>query len=203
MNCVADHSFSLQQDGSTKKPRACSNDPLSSKRTAKQFRSSLASSVKKLIQPVSNKDLIKSQEASTDLDTVVYPLVQMGYYGIRQDELATQRLLSSVDESDEVHLASGYFNLPPQYIDAIFRGRGRCHVLAASPQVCSNLDFADLLVMCTAMVVYLTNKNCYCVAFYCASHKLCMSISNVFFFFLVVLRPMVSMVGRAWQATSP
>ena len=62
----------------------------------------------------------------------------MGHYGIRQDELATQRLLSTVGETDMVHLASGYFNLPPQYINAIFRGRGKCHVLAASPQVSEN-----------------------------------------------------------------
>ena len=143
VQCVADHSFSLQRDGSTRRPKACSVNPLSSRNTAKQFRTSLASSVKNLIQPTSDKDLIKSQEAyGSDVDTVVYPLVQMGHYGIRQDELATQRLLSTVGEADTVHLASGYFNLPPQYISAIFRGKGKCHVFAASPQVSE-------IVMCT------------------------------------------------------
>ena len=133
VNCVADHSFSLQQDGSARHPRACSSDPLFSRRTAKQFKTSLASAVKELIQPFDKEHT--SEEANENLDTVVYPLVQMGYYGICQDELATQRLLSHISETDEVHLASGYFNLPPQYVDAIFRGKGRCHVLAASPQV--------------------------------------------------------------------
>ena len=137
VQCVADHSFSLQRDGSMRQPKACSINPLSSRKKAKQYRTSLASSVKNLIQPTSNKDLLNIQETSSsgELDTVVYPLVQMGHYGIHQDELSTQRLLSDVGEADEVHLASGYFNLPPQYINAIFRGKGRCHVLAASPQV--------------------------------------------------------------------
>lgn len=147
VNCMADHSFSLQRDGSTRRPKACSIDPLSSRKTAKQFRTSLASSVKKLIQPASDKDSIKSQKAYTDLDTVVYPLVQMGHYGIYQDELATQRLLASVGAADEVHLASGYFNLPPQYINAIFRGKGKCHVLAASPQVNQN-SYTGIYMYC-------------------------------------------------------
>lgn len=106
----------------------------------------------------------------------------MGYYGIRQDELATQRLLSSIGESGEVHLASGYFNLPPQYIDAIFRGKGRCHVLAASPQVSSDLD-----QKLTNFAHNVHSNGC---------------IISFFFVVVVVLRQMVSMEGRAWQVMS-
>ena len=130
VNRVAAHSYTLQRDGSTKHPKATSSDPLSSRRTAQLFRTSLASAVRDIIQPRG-----KEVASGASLDTVVYPLIQMGYYGIRQDELATQQVLSDIDKSDQVYLASGYFNLPPQYTSAIFKGRGKCHVLAASPQV--------------------------------------------------------------------
>ena len=136
---VAAHSFTLQQDGTTRHPEAVSYNPLSSRRTAKLFRTSLMDAVTELIQPQvsgsSEVSGIESGDVGEGLDTVVYPLVQMGHYGIHQDELATQRLLSGVDRTDMVYLASGYFNLPPQYTDAILRGQGKCHVLAASPQV--------------------------------------------------------------------
>lgn len=93
--------------------------------------------VNKLVPPEPSSEVHerKGGVAGESLDTVVYPLVQMGYYGIRQDELVTQRLLCGVDATDHVYLASGYFNLPPQYTDAILRGQGKCHVIAASPQV--------------------------------------------------------------------
>ena len=96
---------------------------------------SFTNAIKELIQPSDKQPECKEKEGSPSLDTVVYPLVQMGYYGVHQDELVTKRVLSRVNRTDHVHLASGYFNLPPQYIEAIFRGQGTCHVLAASPQV--------------------------------------------------------------------
>ena len=77
----------------------------------------------------------KEAERDERLDTLVYPLVQMGYYGISQDEKVTERALSDTERTDQLYLASGYFNLPPQYTSAIFRGQGMCHILAASPQV--------------------------------------------------------------------
>lgn len=68
-------------------------------------------------------------------DTVVFPLLQLGLYGINQDELAMQELLQRVEPGETVLLASGYFNLPPSYLEAILSSRGEYLVLAASPQV--------------------------------------------------------------------
>ena len=143
---VASHSFTLERDGSMRPPTALPYNPLSSWRKAQKFRTSLSSVVNELISAKPSDKVTESKEAREGLDTVVYPLVQMGYYGICQDELVTQRVLSSVESTDELHLASGYFNLPPQYINAIFTGKGMCSVLAASPQVQS--DYSEMSVLC-------------------------------------------------------
>ena len=74
-------------------------------------------------------------ESDSKADTFVYPLIQMGPYDIHQDEEVTIRLLSMSNEQDRLYLASGYFNLPHQYSSAIMKSKGRCSVLAASPQV--------------------------------------------------------------------
>lgn len=91
------------------------------------------------METVSETELLKvlgnTASRTEKLDTVVFPLVQMGYYDIRLDEVVTQKLLSELGAEEQLYLASGYFNLPPQYIQGILQGRGDYKVLAASPQV--------------------------------------------------------------------
>ncbi len=72
---------------------------------------------------------------TTKPDTYIFPLIQMAPYNIRQDEQVITKLLSMLNESDRVYLASGYFNLPSQYLSAIINNKGICAVLAASPKV--------------------------------------------------------------------
>ncbi len=127
MNTVALHSFKLKPDGSTQKPSAVSLDPLSSRKAARAYENSLTHAVKELNS--------RRTDFEGDSDTLVYPLLQMGRYGIVEDEVVTRRLLEGLQTDERLFLASGYFNLPPQYIDAIFKGNGECAILAASPQV--------------------------------------------------------------------
>jgi hypothetical protein len=49
----------------------------------------------------------------------VYPLFQMGPWGVRHDEAATVALLASLEAGTAVSLATGYFNLSKPYADAI------------------------------------------------------------------------------------
>lgn len=70
-----------------------------------------------------------------EYDTAVFPLLQMGQYGIRQDEEVTMRLLEGVKREEKLCLASGYFNLPPQYTRSLFQAAGDISILAASPEV--------------------------------------------------------------------
>ena len=76
-----------------------------------------------------------THQADSHADTFVFPLLQMGLYNIKQEERVTREILSGSTEGDRLYMASGYFNLPPQYSSAIISSKGEYHVLAASPQV--------------------------------------------------------------------
>lgn len=142
VNATLAHSYTLDCDGSIIKPSALPHDPLQSRKAAKAFKSSLSRSVKELTVPscserkITLADLESESSSSTDLDTVVCPMIQMGFCDIKQDETVTRKLLSSLSNEDTLYLASGYFNLPPSYSEAILQAAGReCNILAASPEV--------------------------------------------------------------------
>ncbi|KAG5462975.1 MAG: hypothetical protein BJ554DRAFT_2565 [Olpidium bornovanus] len=83
------------------------------------------------------------------VDTLVFPSVQMGPFGIRQDEKATSHLIRAVnkachDEGEEdlgrrwrLHVTTGYFNLAPKYIDLLLPdvSGALVNLLAAAPEV--------------------------------------------------------------------
>lgn len=136
VDSTVSHSFTLNPDGSTSKPAALSANPLESRRTAGMFRASLRRAITQLT--ATTADWPASQQAmecSPELDTVVFPLIQMGFCGITQEETVTLELFKTLDKEDSLFLASGYFNLPPLYSRALLDTEGRCDVLAASPQV--------------------------------------------------------------------
>ena len=128
------HSFILNTDGSTTCPKV---NPLKSRRTARMFKTSLSKAIKELMATVDgpSSSELSLESSSPELDTVVCPLIQMGFCGIKQDENVTLELLKSLNRDDLLYLASGYFNLPPLYSDALLSTQGTCDVLAASPQV--------------------------------------------------------------------
>lgn len=129
------HSYTLNAEGSTNIPSAFSVDPLSSRKAARVFKSSLCKAIRNLFTPSPKKTPSQFEEHSSEFDTIVYPLVQIGFCGVRQDETVTERLLSSSKGGDSIYLASGYFNLPPTYSKAILQSKGTFNILAASPQV--------------------------------------------------------------------
>ena len=129
------HSFTLDARGSTKPPSAVSFSPLSSAKAASAFKISFHQAMTKLTVPTTSEHLDLGEE----LDTIVFPLLQIGFCGIRQDERATEGLLSGMVKGEAVYLASGYFNLPPTYISSVLGSEGSCYVMAASPQVQSNV----------------------------------------------------------------
>lgn len=145
LETVASSSFSLLPDGSTAFPGPAMADPLSSRQAAEEYGDHLHDAVAPFVQPRSTDEGGESGELlptrSPDRldkdapDTLVFPLLQMGYYGIRQEEAVTRLLLEQVEEGERVYLASGYFNLPRQYVSALLQARGAFNVLAASPQV--------------------------------------------------------------------
>ena len=71
-----------------------------------------------------------------DHDTVLFPMIQMGPFGINDDETVTRQLFERTESQDTLYLASGYFNLTSDYMNTIIRdSKGQFEILTASPQV--------------------------------------------------------------------
>ncbi|XP_051792511.1 CDP-diacylglycerol--glycerol-3-phosphate 3-phosphatidyltransferase, mitochondrial isoform X2 [Erpetoichthys calabaricus] len=83
---------------------------------------------------VENKSLKDSVE-NDQLDTWIFPLIQMKPFGIRLDERVTKRLLVEAADDSRVYLTSGYFNLTHAYMDLVLGTRADYHILMASPEV--------------------------------------------------------------------
>ena len=145
LNVTTAHSYFLKPDGSTMKPTALQTDPLLSRKTAQEFKYSLEAAIIELVQPIHVYSSSETETKTEALDTVVYPLIQMGQYNIIQDEVVTQLLLQDLKENEKIYLASGYFNLPPQYSQAILTGKGEYNILASSPQVSTSM----VSIMCS------------------------------------------------------
>ncbi|XP_071948865.1 CDP-diacylglycerol--glycerol-3-phosphate 3-phosphatidyltransferase, mitochondrial-like isoform X2 [Antedon mediterranea] len=76
-----------------------------------------------------------SQVTDGDVDTWLYPLIQMEPLGITVDQEVTEKLLKTSGEDSTCVLASGYFNLVEGYLDLITNSPAAYHILMASPQV--------------------------------------------------------------------
>ncbi|XP_022084996.1 CDP-diacylglycerol--glycerol-3-phosphate 3-phosphatidyltransferase, mitochondrial-like [Acanthaster planci] len=67
-------------------------------------------------------------------DTLVFPLIQMGSFGVTVDQDVTCQLLKSAEESSHLALASGYFNLTREYMDLVLGSKATYSILMASPE---------------------------------------------------------------------
>ncbi|KAF7723275.1 CDP-diacylglycerol--glycerol-3-phosphate 3-phosphatidyltransferase, partial [Apophysomyces ossiformis] len=86
----------------------------------------------------------KTQARGDEHDTAVLPVIQMGPFGIKQDEHATLELLQIAhrhgarsagrDNWWTVHLTSGYFNFTDHYSAFILKTMARFRFLTASPE---------------------------------------------------------------------
>ena len=79
--------------------------------------------------------------SSSSLDTLVFPTLQMGPFGITNDGYVTKRFLSSAEEGSRIHLASGYFNLTEEYMKCVLgQSRASYSILMAHPEVWNRFD---------------------------------------------------------------
>jgi len=87
----------------------------------------------------SSKEATKEGISTNDhdeIDTWIYPLVQMAPLGVHVDSMATEALLESAPSKSQVFLASGYFNLTQNYMDVILeKSKADFQILMASPKV--------------------------------------------------------------------
>ena len=82
-----------------------------------------------------DSDRKDSSLEATNVDTWVYPLVQMGPFGINMDQTVTQKFLKHCEPGSRISMASAYFNLIPSYIDLILNSRATFDIYTASPSV--------------------------------------------------------------------
>ncbi|KAL8604484.1 hypothetical protein ACOMHN_015768 [Nucella lapillus] len=150
---VASFSFQLQKDDSLQLHSTWETHPFRGRRNyfkweAKERVESLLRSqtemqksalrVRALNRPSKREETASSPPSTDSLkaDTWVYPLVQMGPFGVYNDEDATLRLLREASRCDEVLLASGYFNLTDHYMAVILReSLAKYRLMMAAPEV--------------------------------------------------------------------
>ncbi|CAO3685361.1 unnamed protein product [Umbelopsis vinacea] len=109
-----------------------------------EFKTQAQKRMRDFLQKYSNKDAAISETKDTaELDTVIYPVIQMAPFGIRQDEKATLQILDVINQHGaavapkdywQVHLTSGYFNFTQHYKECILRTAAKFEFLTASPK---------------------------------------------------------------------
>ncbi|KAI9234341.1 MAG: hypothetical protein BYD32DRAFT_423794 [Podila humilis] len=137
VSVVSSLSYSLQDDNNTFKLSMDTGvpDPV---KDSKEFKSHANKTVLGFLKKWSN-----TQQTPKDAtyDTTLYPLVQMGPFGVRQDERVTLSVLDHVlhareqSENAKMFITSGYFNFEKRYSRAIVNSKSSdvC-LIAASPE---------------------------------------------------------------------
>ena len=130
---VGEFSFLLQPDGTTRLNSDTDIHPL--KGSTKKFIEKAASGVKTLFQmELEECSKVGKTGQNSDIDTWVFPLIQMGQLNIYHDSQITLKLLKTAPPGATLRLATGYFNLTSEYCDALLRDcQGTCHLLTAHP----------------------------------------------------------------------
>ena len=81
------------------------------------------------------KEKYTLEEKDGDMDTLIYPTVQMGQLGVRQDSEVTSKVLASGEAGGTFHFGSGYFNLTEEYCHQMMHStKADFQVLMAHPE---------------------------------------------------------------------
>ncbi|EDQ85191.1 uncharacterized protein MONBRDRAFT_34369 [Monosiga brevicollis MX1] len=126
---VSRHSLYLRADGSITPSRYTKAHPAEDvKRHVRGMQRDLGRLVANYASEAKKKlfDL-----AATDM-AVVAPVLQMGYYGVRYDQVFSQELSQVLRSEHRIQLSTGYFNLSPIYQKMLLAHQGAVTVLCAS-----------------------------------------------------------------------
>ncbi|CAO3597660.1 unnamed protein product [Absidia cylindrospora] len=148
LQVVGSFSYQLTHNEKLIMPDLTADPVHNSRRYKYQARERLLGFMKKY----NTKDNLDSSINNRDKDdTVVLPVIQMGPFGIRQDEKVTLALLEiahrhGTANSDDrqwwtIHLTSGYFNFTDRYKQFILNTQAKFKFLTASPEVRNQLVF--------------------------------------------------------------
>lgn len=138
VDTVSSFSYSLKDKGSTFSLGTETGVPDPVKESA-QFKSYATKSIRSFMKKWSN---VQQSPKDASFDTTLYPLIQMGPLGVRQDERVTLDVLNHVlhateqDGNSKAFITSGYFNFENRYSKTIINSKAAdvC-LIAASPEV--------------------------------------------------------------------
>ena len=112
----------------------------------KKIKAIAKSRVESVMQQYAGKQ--ENTQSTDNVDTWVYPLIQMGPFGIDMDQTVTQNFLQHCESGSRVSMASAYFNLIPNYVDLILRSPAKFDIYTASPTVYFEITSRELNLYC-------------------------------------------------------
>ena len=147
---VSDVSFRLQTDDTVELAPGLQNHPFQDSDGGTKYRAEARDRLHAFIPATSNgssppadssndsfsgESPTSSSASSSDIDTWVYPLIQLPPFNITVDETVTGQYFRNAAKDSTIHLGSGYFNLTEDYMDIILTDSfARFQILAAAPQ---------------------------------------------------------------------
>jgi hypothetical protein len=114
-----------------------------------EFADYVRSRVLPLLAPAASSTPDPSSTSPSGAETWVFPTVQMGRFGIHQDERVTEYILSASGTSGAtLDMASAYFNITKRYKDAVLspHHQARVNIITASPEVSFTSPLRDFKV---------------------------------------------------------
>jgi hypothetical protein len=131
--------YSVTPQGGIQLPAGC---PHPETAPIAEFADYVRSRINPLLAPAASGSGSPDESASAAAKTWIFPTVQMGRFGIHQDERVTELLLSSCATSGaSLDLASAYFNVTKRYKNAILspHHQAQVNIITASPEVPASL----------------------------------------------------------------
>ena len=175
---VSSFSFLLQPNGDEALPSSCPHHPFTGNH--KLFAKHVCDSLTKVIKSSGNNMSLSNSTASlsnanfsktpphgfentffhsTDnYDTLVYPSIQFGFVGVRQDEYLTDKLLETFTQGSYVCFTSGYFNITEAYSSKILKSFADFDIVTASPNANGFLKASGFAGKIPAVYSYLTKQ---------------------------------------------
>ncbi|CEF69300.1 CDP-diacylglycerol--glycerol-3-phosphate 3-phosphatidyltransferase, mitochondrial [Strongyloides ratti] len=153
VQAVGTCSFKVQADGNLKLDNNCLVHPFDG--DIRDFKAMFNGR----IETLQNKLEVLGELSSSNGKTSIYPLFNMGTYGINDERNFLVNLFSEKDLNSQLTIASGYFNLTEQYIDLITNNKNRLvNVITASPKANGFFNARGLSSNIPSLYVHVTKE---------------------------------------------
>jgi CDP-diacylglycerol--glycerol-3-phosphate 3-phosphatidyltransferase len=74
------------------------------------------------------------EDDNNDIDTWIFPTLEMGQLNIHHDSIVTQRILSAASDDSTFKITTGYFNLTQKFMDTLVNEcSANCDIIMAHP----------------------------------------------------------------------